>query len=555
MTRFFVIALLLATSLLGCQSQNTSEQTEQQDDSSLLITLNPQALHAIDDRIFGQFMEKASWGGEIGGDVVLDAQGQYRPGVLKLLKQMNSPIIRYPGGTDVDYYPWYNLIDNAPERAESQRPPYRNRRSKEVVSDNRLGLDEFLQLCHEINSEPLLVVNLGDAFHRNITIEQAAQRAADMVAYCNAKAGQELPEGMADWPAIRAKNGHPEPYKVRYFEIGNETWLFKDLPMRVTDTTLINHYMTCLEAIIDAMKAIDPQIEIITDGGIGEVSRLMRQRLGDKVDYLAYHPYLPWEIKAVVEGEDTIAVDSLSDEDIWKTWVTTPTIDSLTGMADFVVDDYYRHNYQTDYPIALTEWNWNGWWQSDLNKKAALDSRFAKAVGAAGFLHSMMRDTRVKIGCQSMMAGCSWGITAIRVDTTGQKEPEWFPTGHITAFYSEHHGDSLLDFDIQNMSYYRQPYTMNAIKAADKVAYVDIVATKDADKLYIHLINRSFAEDLPLRIDLKALNTGEQVKYLIFRETDNGLSEVAESKLEIEGNLLRVTLPKQSVSCLLIPLK
>ena len=74
-----------------------------------------------------------------------------------------------------------------------------------------------------MGAEPIIVVNFSQACQGSKPLGEAALEVSGLVAYCNAKQGAKLPSGMPDWPAVRAKNGHPEPYGVKYWQIGNET--------------------------------------------------------------------------------------------------------------------------------------------------------------------------------------------------------------------------------------------------------------------------------------------------------------------------------------------
>jgi alpha-N-arabinofuranosidase len=508
----------------------------------------------IDDKLFGQFMEKPSWDGEIGGDGAIDKKtGSVSPDVLAYLKEMKIPIIRYPGGTDVDYYQWYNLIDNVPGKHQ-KRPAYRNYSGTgKITSDNRLGLDAFLTLCSELKSEPLLVVNIGDAFFRKISIEESAKNAAGFVAYCNSKVGTKVSEGMPDWPAIRAKNGHTKPYNVRYFEIGNEIQLFKSMKEKDVNDSLVNHYVNCLEAIVNAMLDVDPNIKIITDGEIKEVSEQIKRRLGNKISYLACHYYLPWEINTVKLDTTTIDIKSLSQADIWNAWVATPYIHPETGQSYFPKTGKYNNVADAGYDLAITEWNWNGWWNKKILPDAALNSLFAKGIGAAGFIHAMMRDAgRMKIGCQSMLVGNVWDINAIRVDTTGKMKARFFPTGKVTTLYSKYHGNQLLEMSEKNQLFYTQPYKMNSIEAVPRVTYVDALASRNETTLYISFINRNFANDMDVEIDLSDFKTDSKYKQHIFTTNDMITNELGyfEDKTEKVKNHkpLIVHLPKHSLS-------
>jgi len=502
----------------------------------------------IHPNIFGQFLEKASWSGEIGGDALIDSiTRKPYPKAIEYLKDMNIPIIRYPGGIDVDYYPWYDLIDNAPG-TNGKRALYKARwGNKPVVSDNRLGLDEFMNLCNELKCEPLLVVNLGDAYLKKLSISEAAKNAANMVAYCNIEYSANQNN---IWPSVRTKNGHENAYKVKYWEVGNEPWQWEGVSMTSNDTAAAIHYLNCLEMIVDAMRAIDSNIIIITDGGIPLVSAMMKERLGDKINMVAYHPYQPWAIKNVLKGNDTINTDTLSDEDIWNAWVSIPRNDSISGLSSFTIDNYYYNVLKAGYPIALTEWNWNGWWQLK-NKKSPFGPRYAKGIGAIGYLHAMMRaGDKVKMACQSMLIGVSWEITAVRIDSN---DSYYYPTGKVTGFYSKYHGDSLMKLEYENVPHYSQAYTMNALLPQNKVAYIDALVTKSKDKLFFHAVNRHFSQDIIIEIDLSEYKVGGEYIHHQFLNSNADYGVFNDVRGNTQRNL-KISLPKQSASIIEIPI-
>ena len=138
------------------------------------------------------------------------------------------------------------------------------------------------------------------------------------------------------------------------------------------------------------MKAVDPKIEIIVDGHDGSlrgVVPLALEQLAGRIDYFATHFYRPWEMTEVFRGEQKVTVEELSAEDIWYAW---------TAITEF--DEQGRSVYDSSglemarragYRVAITEWNWNGQWRAKASPP--LNSRWAKGVGAAGFVHAMMR--------------------------------------------------------------------------------------------------------------------------------------------------------------------
>ena len=525
------------------------------------FTVTDQTVHQIDPRMFGQFMERPSWG-EIGVEgALVPGTNRLQPKVRELLEAMEVPVIRFPGGTDVDYMDWWDMVSNVPGRAP-ERPISTGHRGHKV--SNHFGYDEFLQFCEQTGAEAIVVVNFRDGLLRKKPLKETAAHAAALVAYCNAPVAANLPEGMFDWAALRAKNGRTKPYRVRYFQIGNETWAFLNEAQKLAPQGLGQYYVDCLKAYIDAMKAVDPEIEIIVDGHDGSLRGavpLALEQLGERIDYFVTHFYRPWAMTEVFRAGRKVEIEELSAEDIWYAW---------TAMTEF--DERGQGVYHSPgieaarragYRVAITEWNWNGWWRNTASTPP-LNSRWAKGVGAAGFIHAMMRSGDViDIACQSMLVGMGWGISAVHADPAAVKDPVYLPTGQLTAFYSKHHGDRLVKVDAVGVPTYEQPYRMGGIRPSKKVAVIDAVATANETAVYVHAINRSFDKAMEVTIDLSGFEAGDGAVHRIVRGRLNDAPKDGqpeqigrEIKRKIEGSPkpLKVTLPKRSVSCVEIPL-
>jgi len=109
-----LLMLLTAMCYISCAVHSTFAA-----DTSFVI--KNRVIHKIDPRVFGQFMERPSWG-EIGVEGgLIPGTRKLQPGVLKMLEEMEIPIIRFPGGTDVDFMDWRDMVDNVPGRT-GQRP-------------------------------------------------------------------------------------------------------------------------------------------------------------------------------------------------------------------------------------------------------------------------------------------------------------------------------------------------------------------------------------------------------------------------------------------------
>lgn len=126
----------------------------------------------------------------------------FRPDTIALLKQLHSGMWRLPGGNFLSDWDWHLAIGDM-----DKRPPVFDY-AWNAMQPNDVGMDEFMTLCKLIGVDPYVTVNagLGDA-----------HSAGEEVQYLNGSTSTY-------WGAMRAKNGHPEPYHIKYWNIGNEPW-------------------------------------------------------------------------------------------------------------------------------------------------------------------------------------------------------------------------------------------------------------------------------------------------------------------------------------------
>ena len=557
--RFYAVNLVTLSLVLGLFQSEVIASAEQNEDSAdISFSIKSKVIHKINPRIFGQFMERPSWG-EIGIEGgLIPGTGKIQPEVLKLLKKMEIPVIRFPGGTDVDFMDWRDMVDNIPNRT-SHRPISTGHRGHKV--SNNFGYDEFLQFCEEVATEAIVVVNFRDGLLKKKPLKEAAMHAASLVAYCNAPVGAKLPEGMYDWPALRAKNGRVKPYKVKYFQIGNETWAFiRELKKMMPDSAP-EFYTECLNSYINATRSVDPSIKIIVDGHDGNLSGIfpeVHKQTADKVLYFATHFYTPWAITKVVKNSREVPPSELSPEEIWSAWVAATRFDD-DGQS-IINHPGINSARKLGYKVAVTEWNWNGWWRIR-GSEPALNSSFAKGLGAAGYLHAFIRSADViDLGCQSMLVGNSWGIHAIKADVEAKIPPYYMPTGQVTMFYSKHHGEKLLDLDSRDVPTYKQPYRMGGIAPKEKVAYIDALATADDKLVYFHAINRSFEKSIDVTIDISDLGRlkGSAVHHVLQGRLNDKpkpneprqIGRITQRNVSFDEHNLKITLPNRSISCI-----
>ncbi|MFA0783382.1 alpha-L-arabinofuranosidase C-terminal domain-containing protein [Fervidibacter sacchari] len=161
------------------------------------------------------------------------------PDVIRFLKEARLPILRWPGGNFASGYHWQWGIGPVDERPTVPNPAW------EGLEFNLFGTDEFIAFCRAVGCEPLICINAGDG---------TPEEAAAWVEYCN---------GSPDTPMgrLRAQNGHPEPYNVRFWEIGNELYGRWQVFWTTPDGYL-DRYLRFREA----MLKVDPNIYVLACG-------------------------------------------------------------------------------------------------------------------------------------------------------------------------------------------------------------------------------------------------------------------------------------------------
>ena len=164
----------------------------------------------------------------------------FHPGMIRLFKETGFKMFKWPGGNFVSSYDYRDGLGDRDKRPPRLQPMWSNR-----VESNDVGLHEFMALCRLVGAEPDLAIDSGFG---------SAREAAEQVEYCNGSANTRMGE-------MRAENGHPEPFNIRYWTIGNEMygrWQYGHMSL---DQYWVKH-----NYIVEAMKAVDPKIKVTLSG-------------------------------------------------------------------------------------------------------------------------------------------------------------------------------------------------------------------------------------------------------------------------------------------------
>ncbi len=274
----------------------------------------------------------------------------FRADTLQLLRELNSPVYRWPGGNFVSGYDWRDGIGDRDRRPPRKNPAWRG------VEHNDVGIDEFMALCRLLATEPYIAVNSGLG---------SVQSAADEVEYVNGAA--TTPQG-----AVRAKNGHKAPYACRFWSIGNEmygNWQLGHMPLA--------EYQEKHNEFARAMRARDPSITLVGVGAVGQWTEGMLTNCADNMGLISEHFYVqeapglmshvalvPRQIKRIAGAHRTYR----------------QTLPTLAGK---------------DIRIALDEWNY--WYGPHLYGELGTQYFLRDALGIVAGLHEYLAPERHRL--------------------------------------------------------------------------------------------------------------------------------------------------------------
>jgi len=235
------------------------------------ITIDPaRVIGPVQPRLYGSFVEhlgRCVYGGIWEEDSPLsDAQG-YRHDVREAVGELGVTNLRYPGGNFVSNYHWRDGVGPRASR------PARRELAWRAVESNHFGTDEFLAYCAQLNCEPYLCVNLGTG---------TPEEAADWLEYCNSTQPTTIARQ-------RAANGHPRPYDVRLWGLGNEMYGRWQVGQRPA-----HDYALVARETAKAMRLVDPRIELVAVGHENgpQWNATVLAETAPYIDYLALHVYV-----------------------------------------------------------------------------------------------------------------------------------------------------------------------------------------------------------------------------------------------------------------------
>ena len=471
----------------------------------------------LDRRLLGAFLEhlgRAIYTGVYEpGSPLADASG-FRTDVIGQIKELNVPIMRYPGGNFVSGYNWLDGVG-----PKDQRPTVLER-AWNSLETNQFGTNEFIDWCRLVNTEPLLGFNLGTG---------TPEMAVAYVEYCNLDKGTR-------WSDLRRSHGYEQPHGVRYWCLGNEM----DGPWQMGHMTA-REYGRKARDTARQIRVIDRDLQLIACGSSNTIMPT----------------YLVWDREVLEECYDQ--VDGIS---LHNYYGNTP---ELTGGSSArylamnldmerqileiaAVCDYVQGLRKSPKRLWLSFDEWNVWYRARTSAHMDGNRAFAPrlleevynledALLVGGFLNSLLRQSeRVRVGCLAQIVNVIAPL--VTSETAVLRQSIFYP--YLWAL--QYARGRVLDLAVESETY---PISAEGLQADfardDQVPFIDVVATLDPQDGHAALLmlNRDlqaerevvieWRDPTPTRVlacqtltgaDLKAFNTFEQPALVAPRALD-----------------------------------
>lgn len=396
-----------------------------------------------------------------------------RADTLALIKQLNPPIMRWPGGNFVSGYNWRDGIGD-----RDRRPPRWERAWKDV-EDNDFGLDEFMRFCALIGTEPYVAVNTGLG---------SVDNAADEVEYANGQTTTRM-------GAERARNGRSKPYGISWWGVGNEMYGDWQLGHVTAEKYAVRH-----NAFVQGMRQRDPSIKIVGVGTPGGWNDALVPACAEAMDLLSGHHYSERKFKTPLSAAELTAYEAA---------FATNSGSVAQGVEKIVADFRPRldpaNSAVSKLRLAVDEWGIVRDWDPtpDGPGSGAFEHFYtmADAVAAARAMNTLIRNADV-----ISMANWAQTVNVLGAIKAGKNQATLDPVGHMLASY-------------------RATMTGNVVPVSTPTnAPVDVVAAWDerSRRLALAIVHYDAKQELTVRIKPMGLPSGARVRGRRIAGTDLG---------------------------------
>jgi alpha-N-arabinofuranosidase len=409
-------------------------------------------------KILGHFIEHFHtqiYGGIYSPGSPLADQNGFRLDVIEALKELQLPIMRWPGGNYVSDHHWYDAV------GENRIPSYN--KAWRVEEPNTFGTDEFIKWCKAVGCEPYICTNGGNG---------TAEEMSNWVEYCNGHHDTKY----ARW---RRDNGHAGPYDVNFWGIGNESYGDWQIGAKT-----VSEWGPYVAESAKMMRAVDEKI-VLSAAAVPDTEWTLKllQAAGRYLDLVSIHGY--WD--------HTHQTNNLSD---YMTCVMRS--ESPEAMIQRTRHVIGAAGLLGKIKIAFDEWNLRGWHHPDGVNQAVVDARdkndiassytMADAVFSASFLNACLRNADIVEMANVAPAVNTRGPLFVHAGGIVKRT-----TFHVLRMFAERVRESVLATVV----------AASPLSHDDKsVPAVDAVVSRDDGGLAVVLVNRHPSMSATCQVDV-----------------------------------------------------
>jgi alpha-N-arabinofuranosidase len=481
----------------------------------------------VDPALFGNFTEhlgRCIYGGIFEEGSPLSDSAGYRKDVQEAVRNLGVSVLRWPGGNFVSGYNWKDGVGPRDQR------PARPDLAWGSLESNRFGTDEFLEYCNRVGAEPYICINAGLG-----SLDDARQ----WVEYTNEKRDTY-------WAQQRRKNGHAEPYGVKYWGLGNEI----DGPWQLGHKSAEDYAKFALEAA-KAMRRVDDSILLIASGSsnfnadwIGW-NRTVLDTLKNDINFLSLHTYIGNQANDL---ERFLAVSRDLEDRI-------AVVQGQIRAAQITQTNHH--------PIYIAFDEWNVWYRTVVSGgefaigRTGLEEQYnyEDALAMSVFFNAFFRHADIV-----HMANLAQLVNVI-APIYANKKGMFLQTIYFPVLeYGKQRGNLALDALVESPEY--QPEG-----GGRKVTDLDVSTTYDPSGHYVfvNVLNRSASRDLTATIQNVTGRPGAQAEIWRMDQPDlKTTNSVEDDKkvrpttkaeaLNINGNSFVYKFPKHSLTILKVRL-
>lgn len=451
-----------------------------------IIISKDKIISKIDGRLYGSFIEhlgRAVYGGIYEPSHKTADNMGFRGDVLEMIKELNVPIIRYPGGNFVSGYNWEDGTGDKSKRPKKMELAWQS------IETNEVGIDEFREWAKRAGSEVMMAVNLGT---------RGADNARNLVEYCNGETDTYYAE-------MRRRNGFEKPFGIKTWCLGNEM----DGDWQICHKTAYEYGRIACETA-KLMKWTDPSIELVACGSahinmptFGEWERTVLRECYEHIDYISLHNYY-----------------GNPDNDTAAYLASAVDMDSFIKQVAAICDEI-KAEKNSDKTVNLSFDEWNIWFHSNEQDKHIEKWQVAPplledvynledAVVLGDLLITLVNNSdRVKIACLAQLVNV---IAPIMTETGGRI---WAQTIFYPFMHTSRHGrGTALETECVCGTY--------SANGKENIPYIDSAAviSEDEKNLSVFVVNRSLDEYCTVDFNISGYEDFRPVRHTAMEGDD-----------------------------------